>query len=84
MPLLLGSAASESLQKLFANICGQPWLCGRDIRDRLVYSRVYRGCQERLDIALMRPAVHRCHASDLSALINLVSHGCEEVGLRRK
>ncbi len=28
----------------------------------------------------MRPAEHRCHARDLSALVDLVSHGCEEVG----
>src|SRR5215469_4403868 len=32
----------------------------------------------------MRPAEHRCHARDLSALVDLVSHGCEEVGTCRK
>src|SRR6267378_4481589 len=32
----------------------------------------------------MRPAEHRGHARDLSALIDLVSHSCVEVGTRRK
>jgi len=45
-----------------------------------VYSFVYRGCQKGVDVARMRPAEHRCHARDLSALVDLVSHGCEEVG----
>jgi hypothetical protein len=41
MRLLLESAASKSLQKPSANICGQLRLRGRDIRNRLVYSYVY-------------------------------------------
>src|SRR5258708_10082841 len=32
----------------------------------------------------MRPAEHRGHARDLSALIDLVRHSCVEVGTRRK
>src|SRR5215472_11270019 len=32
----------------------------------------------------MRAAEHRCHARDLPALVDLVSHGCEEVGTCRK
>ena len=33
-----------------------------------------------MDVARIRPAEHRCHARDLSALVDLVSHGCVEVG----
>jgi hypothetical protein len=32
----------------------------------------------------MRPAEHRRHSHDLTALVDLVSHGCEEVGISRK
>src|SRR5260370_3360298 len=32
----------------------------------------------------MGPAEDRCNARDLSALIDLVRHGCEEVGIRGK
>src|SRR5215813_11086020 len=32
----------------------------------------------------MRSAEHSCHARDLSALVDLVSHGCQEVGTCRK
>jgi hypothetical protein len=60
--LLPDSAESESLEKLFANICGQLRLRGRDVCNRLVYSFVYGGCQKCVGLALMRPAEHRCHA----------------------
>ncbi len=43
-----------------------------------------RGCQKSVDVARIRPAEHDCHARDLSALVDLVSHGCEEVDTGRK
>src|SRR6266851_9992974 len=86
MSLLLESAACESLQKLFASICGRIGfrVCRCDIRNRLVYSFVYGGCQKGVGLALMRPAENRRHSHDLSALVDLVSHGGEEVGFCRK
>ena len=45
---------------------------------------VYRGCQKGVDVALIRPAEYDCHARDLSALVDLVSHDCAEVGAGRK
>src|SRR6266567_2401406 len=85
-PLSLESAESESLQKLFANIRGQIGfrVCTCDLCNRRAYACVYRGCQKGVDVARIRPAEHRCHARDLSALVDLVSHGCEEVGTCRK
>src|SRR6266853_1340308 len=84
MSLLLESAACESLQKLFASICGRIGfrVCRCDIRNRLVYSFVYGGCQKGVGLALMRPAENRRHSHDLSALVDLVSHGGEEVGVQ--
>src|ERR1700730_1234406 len=85
-PLLRQSAEYESLQKLFVKIrwqIGFP-VCRCDVCNRCAYAFVYRGCQKGVDVARMRPAEHRCHARDLSALVDLVSHGCEEVGTRRK
>src|SRR5216683_642689 len=86
-PLLLESAESESLQNLFANIRGQSdfRLCTCDICNRRSYACVYRGCQKGVDLlARMRPGEYRCHARDLPALVDLVSHGCVEVGTCRK
>src|ERR1700722_3401234 len=84
--LLLGSAESESPQKLFVNIRGQIGLrvCRRHVCNRRAYSFVYRGCQKGVDVALMRPAHYDCHARDLSALVDLVSHDWVEVGTRGK
>src|SRR5215831_19842751 len=86
MPLFLESAESESLQKLLANIRGQIGfrLCTCDVRNRRAYTCVYRGCQKGVDLARMRSAEHSCHARDLSVLVDLVSHGCQEVGTCRK
>src|SRR6267154_2698469 len=84
VPLLVESTASESLQKLFANICGQLRVRGRDVCNRPVFSLLHRSCQKGVDLAHMRPAEHRSHARDLSAFIDRVSHGDEEVGIRRK
>lgn len=67
---------------LLANIRGQTGLrvyrC--HVRNRQAYGPVYRGCQKGVNVALIRPAEHDCHPRDLSALVDLVSHGCEEVG----
>src|SRR5215469_14717087 len=80
------SVDSESLQKLFVNTRGQTGMrvCTCDVRNRRAYACVYRGCQKGVDVARMRPAEHRSHARDLSALVDLVGHGCEEVGACRK
>src|ERR1700683_3018825 len=85
MPLLLESAESESLQKLIA-ICGHIGFraCGYDLCNRPAYALVYRGCQKGVDVARIRPAEYDCHARNLSALVDLVSHGCVEVGTGRK
>ena len=82
MPLTLESAGAESLQKLFANIRGQSDFGVRtcDICNRRAYVFVYRGCQKGVDVASLRPVEYDCHAGDLSALVDLVSHGCVEVG----
>src|ERR1017187_5444218 len=86
MPLSLESDESESLQMLFANIRGQIGFraCRCDLCNRPAYALPYRGCQKGVDVARMRPAEYDCHARDLSALVDLVSHGCEEVGTGRK
>src|SRR5229473_5238350 len=85
-PLLLESAESASLKKLFANIRGQSDFRMRtcDLCNRRAYALVNRGCQKGVDVARIRPAEYDCHARDLSALVDLVSHDCEEVGTGRK
>src|SRR5260370_12434396 len=86
MPLLVESAASESLQNLVANIRGQIGFraCRCDICNRLVHALVCRGCQKGVDVARIRSAAHDCHSRDLSAFVDFVSHDCEEVGTSRK
>ena len=86
MPLLLESAECESIQRWFGNICRQIGLRASryDVCNRLAYARLYRGCQKGVDFARMRPAEHRRHARDLSALIDRVSHGGKEVRICRK
>src|ERR1700693_5605130 len=85
-PLSLESAESASLKKLFANIRGQSDFRMRtcDVCNRLAYACVYRGCQKGVDLARIRSAEYGCHARDLSALVDRVSHGCVEVGTCRK
>src|SRR5205814_6105537 len=75
------SAQSESLQKLIA-ICGHIGFRTSlyDVCNGLAYACVYRGCQKGMGFARMRPAEHRPHSHDLSALVDLVSHGWQEVG----
>jgi len=82
MPLSPELAGSESLQQLLAGIRGQIGFRVRtcDLCNRLAHALVCRGCQKGVDVARIRPAEHRCHARDLSALVDLVSHGCVEVG----
>src|SRR6266568_3980378 len=59
-------------------------VCTCDVRNRRAYACIYRGCKKGMDVARMGPGEHRCHARDLSALVDLVSHGYEEVGTCRK
>ena len=86
MPLSLESNESESLQMLFANIRGQIGFraCRCDLCNRPAYALPYRGCQKGVDVARIWPAEYDCHARDLSALVDLVSHDCEEVGTGRE
>src|SRR4029077_6160183 len=80
--LSLESDESASLQKLSANIRGQIGFraCRCDLCNRPAYALPYRGCQKGVDVARIRPAQYDCHARDLPALVDLVSHDCEEVG----
>src|ERR1700731_3497469 len=73
---------SETLQMLFANIRGHIGFraCRCNICNRLAHALVCRCCQKGVDVARVRPAEYDCHARDLSALVDLVSHDCEEVG----
>src|SRR5258708_32973239 len=86
IPFIAESAECESSQRWFGNICGQIGLrvSRDDVCNRLAYACFYRSCQESVDFARMRPAEHRCHARDLSALIDRVPHGGKEVGICRK
>jgi hypothetical protein len=83
-PLLLESAESRSPQKLFANIRRQIGfrVCTCDVCHRRAYACVHRGCKIGVDLARMRPALHRCHARDLSAIVDIASRDYEEVGIR--
>src|ERR1700693_4000214 len=85
-PLSTKVDESESLQMLFANIRGQTGFraCRCDICNRPAHALPCRGCQKGVDVALIRPAEYDCHARDLSALVDLVSHDGEEVGTGRK
>src|SRR3984957_7143277 len=82
MPLSLESAESESLKKLFANIRRQSdfWMRTCDLCNRRAYACVYRGRHKGVDVARMRPADYDCHARDLPFIVDLVGHGCVEVG----
>ena len=81
--LLDESAQPESLQELFIDIRRQIGfrVCRRDVRNRLVYSFVYWGCQKGVGLAHVRPAEHRRHSHDLTGVVDLVSHGWVEVGI---
>jgi hypothetical protein len=80
------STEYEFVQRLFGNIRGQTdvWTRRCDICNRNTHASVHRCCQKCVDVARIRPAKHDCHARDLSALVDLVSHGCEEAGTGRK
>jgi hypothetical protein len=80
--LSLQSDDSESLQLRLANIRGQVGVrvYGCDLCNRPAYALPYRGCQKGVDVACIRSAEYDCHPRDLSALVDLVSHNCEEVG----
>src|SRR5580692_9666243 len=86
MLLLVAVAEYESRQMLFANIHGRIGLRARryDIRNRPAHPLVCGCCQKGVEGALIRPADYHCHAPDLSALVDLGSKKCEEVGTRRK
>src|SRR5579872_4184283 len=66
--------------------CGKVGFRARryDICNRLSDAFIYRGCQEGVDVALVWPAEHDCHASDLSAVVNLGRESRIQVGIARK
>jgi hypothetical protein len=84
LPLQSGESAPP--QNLVANIRGQIGFraCRCDICNRQAHALVCRGCQKSVDVARIRPAAHDRHFRDLSALVDFVSHDCEEVGTSRK
>src|SRR5438445_5900631 len=86
IPFIAESAECKSIQGWFGNICGQIGLrvSRYDVCNRLAYACFSRSCQKSMDFAGMRPAEHRCHARDLSALIDRVPHGGNAVGICRK
>src|ERR1700739_1231703 len=55
-------------------------VCRCDIRNRLVYCFVYGGCQKGVSLARMRPAQHRRHSHDLTAVVGLGGHCVVQVG----
>src|SRR5216684_4258229 len=81
-PLLLESAESASLKKLFANIRGQSDFRMRtcDVCNRRAYAFVYRGCQKGVGFTGPPPAEHRSHSRDLTRRVDTNGHGCEQVG----
>src|ERR1700691_2789693 len=84
-PLTLQSAESESLQRVVAGIRGQNglrvWTCEICHRGALHVS--FDGGQEiGVNVALMGPGLHRSHARNLSAIIDVASRDYEQVGIR--
>jgi hypothetical protein len=79
MPLSLELAKSESGQMVAASIRGQigSGACTCDICHRDVYASLYGGQKNGMDRALIRPAHDRCHARDLSALIDIATRDYE-------
>src|SRR5580704_12615136 len=77
---------SESLQMLVANLRGRIGFraCRCDLSHRIAHALPYRGRQKGVDVTRMRPSEYDCHAGDLSAFVDLVSHGYKEVGTGRK
>src|SRR5579859_1221365 len=75
------AAEAESSQKMFAvrrQIGFRVVTC--DLGNGLAHACVDRCCQEGVDVASIRSTEYRCHARDLSTLVDLVRHGCVEVG----
>src|SRR5580692_11404207 len=83
---LFDSADPKSLENLSADLRGQSDFrqCACDVCHRPVYALVYRRCDKGVDVARIWPALNDCHARDLSAFVDLVRHGGEEVGTARK
>src|SRR5271163_1287162 len=83
-PLTPESAGSESLQRVVASIRGQNGMrvCTCEICHRGAYASVCGGQNIGVNVARTRPAEHRCHARDLSALVDIASRDYEEVGIR--
>ena len=84
-PLTLESAGPEPLQRVVASIRGQNnglRVCACEICHRLSYASVHGGQKIGVDVALMGPGLHRSHARDLSAIIDIASRDYEQVGIR--
>src|ERR1700677_1724821 len=80
----LSPELAESLQGVVASIRVQNRMrvCKREICHRGAYGSVCGGQKIGVDVARMRPAQHRSHPRDLSALIDIASRDDEEVGIR--
>src|SRR5271156_658698 len=80
------TSSDDSRQQQLLKIRG--WLKLRvlsyDVCYRPTYAFVYRGGQKGVYLARMRPVEYDCHTRDLPFIIDLVSHGCVEVGTCRK
>src|ERR1700685_4222796 len=85
MPLTLESARSEFLRRVVAGIRGQNGLrvCTCEICHRGALHVSLDGGQEiGVNVALMGPGLHRSHARNLSAIIDVASRDYEQVGIR--
>src|SRR5579863_409054 len=84
-PLTLESAGSEPLQRVVASIRGQNnglRVCTSEICHRSALSAsLHRGQKKGVDGSLIRPALHRSHARDLSTIIDIASRDYEQVGI---
>src|SRR5580700_36397 len=83
-PLTLESPESESLQRVVASIRGQNGMrvCTCEICHRSAYASLCGRQKIGMNVARMRPAQHRSHTRDLSALIDIASRDYEQVGIR--
>src|ERR1700733_2738528 len=83
-PLLRQPARCESLRVVVASIRGQNGMrvCTCEICHRETYASVCGVQKIGVNVARARPAEHRCHTRDLSAIIDIASRDYEEVGIR--
>ena len=75
----------EGIAKAVSQRSWAHWIAGQVLRLKLTcLSLIYWRCQKGVDLSRIRPTQDRCHARDLSAVVDLVRHGCMEVRIFRK